>query len=373
MSSKLSKAKVADLLAPTPISRVSDAEIWSLLISPQTKALLGRVESTIQAPTLTESTQALFEGDEVTNLNGHLLYGNSSAARFPYIATVYKTANGVLVVKRDGVKFKASCWLGDPFRGKGEMIYKVALRDRRYDGTLRANDSALLDFPYDDVVNAPLPGDARSVEVSIYAFIPGSRISQTSGDTDLEAFVANPFVFVDRPEFFLEQFQKAWRSNRAPGQVGAPIPDVARFVGPRFDKVAMGKGYDFLEDAASHYHVVMFALAMGFRFTYAQQEAELAALKTGIESLKGKGVKLTRPQESWVCVLQSLPVDRIPEKFYLGGPRWLQDNISQDNLWMHKALSPRARQLFAAPLESMPSRSKLAGSATPPPQLSLTS
>lgn len=348
---KLSKVKVADLLAPTPISRVSDAEIWSLLISPQTKALLGRIESTHLAPTLTDSSAPLFPGDEISNLNEHQLKGG--AVRFPYVATIYKTSYGYLVVKRDAVKFKASAWLGDVFKGKGEMIYKVALRDRRYDGQLRANDCALLDFPYDSSVNDPLPGNPKSVEVSVYAFLPGSRVGQSCGDAEFESFVANPFVFADRPGLFLDYFQRAWRSNRAPGQIGAPIPDVARFVGPNFDKVAISKGYDFLEDAASHYHVVMFAYAMGFRCTFKQQENELALLKQGIENLKASGLSLTRPQESWVCALQSLPAEMIPAKFYLGGARWLQDNISQDNLWMHKPLSEKAKQVLL-PLEGMP-------------------
>jgi hypothetical protein len=231
-------------------------------------------------------------------------------------------------------------------KGKGELIYKLALRDRRHDGTLRGNDCALLDFPYDEKVNAPLPGGAKSVEVSVYAFGPGSRIASASGNAELEAFVANPFKFVDKPEQFLKLFEQAWKSNRAPGQIGASIGDVAKFIAPRFDQIAIRKGYDFLEDAASHYHVAMFALSAGYRVTFEDQAQQLAALKSGIERIKANGVALTRPQESWVCVLQSLPQELIRPELYLGGPRWMQDNISQDNLWFNKPLTEKAKALI---------------------------
>lgn len=41
--------------------------------------------------------------------------------------------------------------------------------------------------------------------------------------------------------------------------------------------------------------------------------------------------------------MQSLPVELIPPQLYLGGPKWLQDNISQDNFWFNKPLTDKAR------------------------------
>jgi hypothetical protein len=344
MRKKLSKVDVTELLANAPISRVSDIEIWTHLVSPQVKSLLGPIESTMIGPTLMETAHPLFTGDEISNLNNHLLYGGKSGfVRFPYVATVYKTTYGALVIKRDPNKFKVSGWIGDVRKGKADLIYKCALRDRRYDGTLRGNDCALMDFTYDQKDNAPISPELKSVEVSIYAFQPGSRIGQASGDFQLESFVANPFTFLDRPELFRQHFDRIWNSQRAPGQVAASISDVAKFIAPNFDLIAARKGYDLLEDAASHYHVAMFAQAVGYRITYEDQAKQFAQLQEGIQRIKKSGVELSRPQESWVAVVQSLPVELIPPQLYLGGPKWLQDNISQDNFWFNKPLTDKAR------------------------------
>lgn len=361
MTTKLSNVNVAELLGPTPIARVTDREICSLLLSPQTKALLGPIETAIHGPRLHETDSPLFPGDEVSNLNNHQLYGGKTGfIRFPYVATIYKTAYGALVIKRDQHKFKVQAYIGDISKGRAELIYMAALRDRRFDGTLRGNDCALLSFPYDEKGNAPLPVDASSVEVSVYAFSPGSRIAHASGDADLEKFVANPFKILDDPQKFRHLLDRAWASQRSPGQVGAPIGDISKYIGPRFDLIAKSKGYDFLEDAASHYHVAMYAMSMGYRCTYEDQEKQLAEFKAGIERIKASGVKLTRQQESWVCVMQSLPVELIPPQFYLGGIKWPQDNISQTNLWMNKPLSDKARLLIPGSLK----REVPAGSAS---------
>lgn len=347
---KLSKVNVADLLGPASIASTSDREIWSQLISPQTKSLLGSIDSTVLGPKSFETDTPLFPGDEVSNLNKHLLYGGQQGfVRFPFVATIYKTTYGYLVIKRDFCKFKVSAWIGDIFKGKGELIFKYGLRDRRFDGTRRANDCSLLDFPYDGAGNTPMP--LSGVEISIYAFAPGSRIVHACGDAELEAFVANPFKFLDKPDNYLKLFERAWKTQRAPGQIGASIPDVAKFVAPRSDKIALRKGYDFIEDAASHYHVAMFALASGYRCTFTDQAEKLATLRAGIERIKASGVALTRPQESWVCALQSLPAEMIPAQLRLNsGFTWMQDNISQENLWMNKPLSAAAQKLIPGPI-----------------------
>lgn len=344
--------KVMSLIGLTPIATVTDAQVWRYLVTPQVRALLGPITH-IGEPQVKDSIEGFFPGDEVTNLNGHRLFGGSDKhTRYPYISTLYRTAYGALVIKRDFAKIKALGWIGDVTRGKGEFIYKAALRDRRFDGTLRANDSPLLDFPYDDPkYNLPLPGGVSSLEVSIYGFMPGSRITSLGGELDFENFVANPFTYLGDPEKFLALFNRAWRSQRAPGMVAAPIIDVSKLRLKGFDRLAAIKKYDFLEDCASHYHVAMFAQSIGYRPTYADQAENLRKLTEGIAAVKAAGHQVTRPQESWLCVLQSLrPVELIPEKFYFDGPIWPQDNISQELLWMNKPLTPLAAKQMKTPI-----------------------
>lgn len=344
--------KVPELIGLTPITTVTDPQIWRHLLTPQVRTLLGPITNAGE-PQVKDTIAGFFPGDEATNLNNHRLHGGSDRyTRYPYISTLYRTAYGALVIKRDFAKIKALGWIGDVMRGKGELIYKAALRDRRFDGTLRANDSPLLDFPYDDPkFNLPLPGEVSSLEVSIYGFMPGSRISSLGGEQDFENFVANPFTFLGDPEKFLAFFNRAFRSQRAPGMVAAPIIDVSKLQLQGFDTIGRLKRYDFLEDAASHYHVAMFAQSIGYRPTYADQAENLRQLTEAIAKVKAAGHQITRPQESWLCTLQSLrPVELIPEQFYFGGPYWQQDNISQENLWMNKPLSARAAELIKAPI-----------------------
>lgn len=347
---KFKRFDVAGMLGLTPISRVSDAEVWSLLITPNVKALLGPIVS-VTGPRLVETVEGFFPGDEVSNLNDHRLHGGQEGyVRFPYINTMYRTEYGALVIKRDAVKIKVLAWFGDVEKGRGMLIYKTALRDRRFDGTKRANDTSLLEFPFDDSkLNPPLPA-GRGIELSIYGFLPGSKITDVFGDIEYEKFIANPYTFADRPEQFLKYLDIAWKANRAPGQVAAPIPDVSKLVIPNLEKVSTKYGYDFLENAPSHYHVAMWGLSVGYRFTYERDAIALDALTKGIAALKAKGVKLNRVQESWVVALQSLPKDAIPPHLYLGGPVWPQNNIDQQNLWMVKPLSARAPKLITFPL-----------------------
>jgi hypothetical protein len=343
---------VAEMLGLTPIACVSDHVIWTTLLTPQVRSLLGRVIDPGQ-PQVMETLKGLFPGDEVTNLNDHRLYGGKfEFVRFPYINRLIRTEYGALVIKRDSSKIKAIGWYGDVMKGNGEMIYKAALRDRRFDGRRRTNDTALLDFPFDDPMNKPLPLGSSS-ELSIYGFLPGSRLFDATGEQEYEAFIANPFTFLDRPDLFLRYFDRVWKSRRAPGQVAAPIPDVSRLIGPMFEKVTAAAGYDFLENAPSHYHVVMWALALGYRITYEKDLQAIQALTAGIKRIKQNGVSLTRPQESWVVVLQSLrPVELIPPHLYLGGPVWPQNNIDQQNLWVNKPLHAKAAEMLPKPLSA---------------------
>ena len=258
----------------------------------------------------------------------------------------------MFIVKRDGTKFKALGFFGDMKKGQGELIFKAALRDRQFDGTTRANDSALVDFVgYDDAkFNSPLligGKKVKSVEISIYGFMPGSRTSDVCGDVELEKFFENPFRFLEQPERFRELFARAWRSKRGPGMVSNPVPDISKLVVPGFEKLARSKGYDFIENAPSHFHVAMWSKSVGYRFTDPAQDASIKALGEGIARLKAAGVKLTRAQESWVCVAQSLRSEFIPEGLDLKGPKWPQDNIGAQNLWMYKPITAKGEKLVA--------------------------
>lgn len=176
--SKFQRVNTLDLLGITPLTRVTDEYIWTELLTPMVRALLGDIQSGYT--TVKETVEGEFPGDRVTNLNNHQLYGGQSGfVRMPYIESVYKTTYGAFVVKRDGVKFKAFGWFGDYLKGKAELIFMCALRDRRYDGTKRANDTALLDFEFDDPrYNSRLSVngetlDASACELSAYCFMPG--------------------------------------------------------------------------------------------------------------------------------------------------------------------------------------------------------
>lgn len=354
LKTKFLRPDVLALLGFTPICTVADEEIWNHLLTPMTRALLGPIVSDGKVE-VRETVAGAFPGDEVTNFNDHRLYGGQTGfVRNRYLVSIYKTQFGAFIVKRDGVKFKAFGYFGDLDKGRLELIFKGSLRDRRFDGTARTNDCSLLDFEgfEDPVYNNPLTikGErVKAVELSIYCFMPGSRIAAIGKDlSEYEQFVANPFKFLDRPELFLQYFDRAFNSERAPGQVSNAIPDVSKFVAPAFEEIARNKGYDFIENAPSHYHVAMWGQSIGYLYADPAQEQAIKDLTAGIARLKASGVKLTRPQESWVCVLQSLDPKFIPAHLNLGGPKWPQDNIGAQNLWVFKPLTDSARKMLAA-------------------------
>lgn len=348
---KFASFDIGEQLGMTRLTEVQDDEIWRYLLTPQVKALIGRI-TRYGEPKVMETIKGAFPGDEATNLNLHRLYaGSGECVRFPYLSTLHKTEYGAFVIKRDGVKVKAMCWVGDVMNGKGELIYIAALRDRRYDGTRRANDSALLFYTYDDPkFHRVLEPSLRSAEVSIYTFLPGSRVLDATGDAEFDAFIEKPFAFLDRPQLFRQLFDRAWNTSRAPGQIAAPIQDVSKLVLPGFEQVARRHGYDLLESAVSHYHVAWWFKSRGYRYSYLTDAQTMQQLADGIKRINEAGRRLKRQQESWVCVVQSLrPVELIPEGLYLNGPLWPQDNLGPQLLWMNKPLSERARALLAEP------------------------
>ena len=340
---------VVDLLGVSPLTSISPEEIWETLVTPQCRALLGDI--LYSKISIKETVDGEFPGDEVYNHNGHKIGGHDvKAVRHPYVQCFYKTTYGAFIVKYEGLKFKAFGWFGD--MKKPQLIFKFALRDRRFDGTKRTNDTALIDFPgYDEPINAlpqfvGAPANLRFAEASVYGFMPGSRIVEACGDAELDKFVAQPYAYADKPELFLPLFWKAWASQRGPGQNGNPIPDIARSVIHGFDKLARNAGFDYIENGASHYHVARWTESGGYFITSKAHKAVVDQLTAGIKRVradyKARGLELTRPQESWLCVIQSLPAEFIPAEFNFHGPRWIQDNLSSVNLWMSKPLSDRA-------------------------------
>lgn len=349
---KFRKYDIGEMLGFTRIATVQDTEVWEHLLTPQVKALIGPIMR-YGEPQVMETVKGHFPGDEVTNLNKHQLYaGSMEHVRFPYLSTLHLTEHGALVIKRDALKVKAFCWVGDVMAGTAELVFITALRDRRYDGTLRANDTALLFWTYDHPeYHRILTPEARSVEVSIYSFLPGSRVLDTTGESEFDQFIEKPFTFLNRPQLFEEYFRRAWKTRRAPGQNAAAIQDVSKLALPAFEQIARSKGYDFVEAATSHYHVAMWFKSRGYRYSYDKDVQAMTKLGEGIKQVKDSGKRLTRTQESWLCVLQSLrPTDLIPEGLYFNGPLWPQDNVGPELLWMNKPLTEKAAQLVTGPL-----------------------
>lgn len=361
---KFPQIDVADLLGNTSLCTITPEVIWARLVTPQVKALLGDIE--YSKVTVRETVAGDFPGDEVTNLNQHRIYGTDlDRVRLPYLNAFFKTTYGAFVVKYEGLKWKAFGWYGD--LRNPQLIFKCALRDRRFDGTRRANDNSLIDFAgcYDDPVNAPLSlpnifADAKCAEASVYGFMPGSRLSDATGDAEYDRFVENPFRFINQPEVFLKHFQMAWKSTRAPGQNGNPIPDVSRTIIPDIDKLALAAGYDYVENASSHYHVARWTESQGYKYATPELVELMNQFAQGLKRIKASGIKLTRQQESWVCVLQSLPAEHIPAGLNIDGPKWPQDNIGAVNLWMYKPISARAIALDKANAEAKSAADKTA-------------
>ncbi len=348
---KFPKYNVHVLLGVTPVMKVTDRQIWTHLVTPQVQALLGPITA-IRPPVVRETLTGTPPGAPGSNINNHLLYGGQSGfVRFPYLEILYITTYGALLIKRDLMKVEVTGWIGDIEKNRSELIFEVALRDRCFDGTSRANDSALIAWPFSDPkLHQRLSDQLSSVEASIYGFVPGSRIGDVTGNPDLEEFVRQPYQFLDRPELFLKYFQQIWPSRRGPGQVGAPIPDVSRVIDTGITEIARLSGYDLVEATTSHYNVAHFVMSRGYRFNYIEQARDFAQLDTAVRELT-KTLRLSRTQQSWCPVIQGLkPPESIPSELNLGGPSWPWDNICPDYLWLNKPISDKARGLLPGPI-----------------------
>jgi hypothetical protein len=333
------------LARQTPVAEITDEQVWNMLVTPVVKALLGPFRSS-DGPRLRDDAALEIPEDTVFNLNGHVIDGKTDKARYPYFHTVYRFKRGKLIIRRDGIKLEVFAAYGDARAKQHQLIWKVALRDRRYDGTKEADDCALEHFPYSDAkLNGNFFPEAKTVELYLFCYSPGSTVSGACGDKELEAFDANPYKFADRPELFLKLFARAWDSERAPGQWAEPIQDAADLMEENFTQLCQTMGYDIMEVAASHFHVAKWCEASGYRYTIPDQDKNMADLTAGIARVKAAGAKLTRRQESWITALQSLPQKHIPQEYNLGGAKWQQDNITLPNLWLWKPLNDKARAM----------------------------
>jgi len=344
---KFPRVNIGEELGQLPISRVTDEQVWEHLVSPVTKSLLGPLQGTPQTRVM-DTVAGLFPGDEVSNLNDHKLHGGQTGfVRFPYLHCLHKAENGYFIVKRDGMKVEAFCWFGDVFNGRGELILKVGLKDRRYDGTMRANDSALLDYPYHEPqLHSPTHPQLKALELSIYTFMVSSRNSDVTGEPEFEKFFANPFAFMDRPELFLAYFKRAWKTKRSPGQIAAPVFDVSRMIFRGATNIAAAYGYDIVDMACSHYHVAKWAISAGFVIDSAKHAAEFETLQTGLAKIRAAGQPLNRFQQSWACVMQNLPVEHRIAALDMGNARWPQNNVDNECFWVRKGVSAAAKKLY---------------------------
>jgi hypothetical protein len=96
----------------------------------------------------------------------------------------------------------------------------------------------------------------------------------------------------------------------------------------------------------------MWAVDGGFAYSDPAQEKIVVRLTAGLEKIRASGQPLTRTQQSWACVIQSLrPADRIPAGLSMGSLanghetdlQWPQNNLDETCLWLYKPLSERAR------------------------------
>lgn len=336
------------MLGFSPLLEIPSEQLYSVL-SPTILTLLGDFCGE-EDTTVSETQAGSLAGDEVSNLNRHLLYGQTGFVRYPYIVCTRRTENGAVVIKREMLKVLVLAWFGDFDRGDCQLVMRTGLRDRRFDGTARADDCSLSSFSYSDPANTPqlIRGRklaASSVELSVYTHAPGTRLAMHNEDAEFDSFVEQPFAFADRPSLFRELFDRAWISDRAPGQHYLPIADVANNIVRAQERIAVACGYDFMEIAASHYHVARWFLAHHYSFASAEQGQTIHAFRQAIDSLK-ETISLSRAQQSWLCVAQHLPSDLIPPGLNLCGPKWPQDNIGAECLWMYKPLNETAKQML---------------------------
>ncbi len=292
-----------------------------------------------------EQDHGLFPGD------GEHHAGRVHVRRYAY-------PNGVVTIKRNHNALKIHVHQGSLDRPEAlrEMV-KFKIRDKRYDGTERANDSPLTDWLYHGPTDEAHP---HSVELSLYSRDPERHHADVTGDHGMAGFLAEPFGLAGSPEF-LPAWRRAFElagdpaSPVFPGQVAPALSGVAQHFTLGVEPLLRNLGYQRIDNLPSHWNVVHFLRKAGYAITSPDDERAIADLRVALGHLNASGKArgeppLTRAQESWVVLLQS-PAFRSrgvpPPELDLGGrvyPLWINEDGTARNIWMSKSIDERHDQ-----------------------------
>ncbi len=267
----------------------------------------------------------------------------------------YAFPAGVVTIKRNHSVLKIHLHKGSLDRPAAmREVVKFKIRDRRYDGSPRANDSPLTDWLYHGPTDR---ADPHAVELSIYSRDPDRYHRDHRGDRALGEFLAEPFSLAGS-EAFLPAWRRAFElagdpgAPVFPGQASPSLPGVAQHFTLGVESLLRDQGYSRIDNLPSHWNVVHFLRKTGYRTTNPDDDKALGGLREALDHLNAARLArgelpLTRAQESWVVLLQS-PAFRgpgvPPPELDLGGkvyPLWLEDDGAPRNIWMSKSLVER--------------------------------
>ena len=326
--------------------QITDRHVLEHLLHGDVFALLGGRDEgrLIAAETVqvTEHDGGLFPGD------GEHHAGRVHVRRYAY-------PRGLVTIKRNHNSLKIHVHRGSLDRPEAlrEMV-KFKIRDRRYDGSTRANDSPLTDWVYHGATDAPHP---HAVELSIYSRDPRRYHGDVTGDHATAEFLAEPFSLAGSEDFlpaWRRAFEHAGQAPLFPGQVAPSLPGAAQHFTVGVEALLAHLGYQRIDNLPSHWNVVHYLKKVGYEVPRAEDQQALADLRAALDHVNAARAErgepaLTRSQEAWVVLLQS-PAFRgkgvPPPDLDLGGkayPLWLEDDGTARNIWMSKSIQGRQR------------------------------
>ncbi len=101
-------------------------------------------------------------------------------------------------------------------------------------------------------------------------------------------------------------------------------------------------------------------MSIGFKISDSVQAKTVEQFAAGLEKVRRDGTPLTRQQQSWLCVLQSLrPAELIPASLNLNGPIRPQNNVDNVCLWIHKPLTEKAQKMLSGKPARLRSKAKI--------------
>ena len=324
--------------------RITDRHVLEHLLHDDVFALLGGRDEgrlvTAETVQVAEHDGGMFPGD------GEHHAGRVHVRRYAY-------PKGVVTIKRNHNALKIHVHRGSLDRPDAlrEMV-KFKIRDRRYDGSPKANDSPLTDWVYHGATDAPHP---HAVELSIYSRDPRRYHGDVTGDHATGEFLAEPFSLAG-PEGFLpawrQAFERAGEEPLFPGQVAPSLPGAAQHFTGGVEALLAHMGYQRIDNLPSHWNVVHYLRKVGYEVPRTEDRQALAELRESLDHVNAARAErgepaLTRAQEAWVVLLQS-PAFRgkgvPPPDLDLGGrtyPLWLEDDGTARNIWMSKSIEGR--------------------------------